>query len=71
MLKYEKEKEKKAFKAMTFKEKMQHIRNYHTGHRRLGAEPFRDQSAQKTIFEYSEYLGENGQSGSRRISGNA
>lgn len=29
MLKYEKEKEKKAFKAMTFREKMTHIRNYY------------------------------------------
>ena len=32
MLKYEKEKEKKAFKAMTFREKMTHIRNYYMLH---------------------------------------
>lgn len=32
VLKYEKEKEKKAFKAMTFREKMTHIRNYYMLH---------------------------------------
>ena len=32
VLKYEKEKEKKAFKAMTFREKLTHIRNYYMLH---------------------------------------
>lgn len=32
VLKYEKEKERKAFKAMTFREKLTHIRNYYTLH---------------------------------------